>query len=114
MNRYFGDEDKPSLDSLAHHGVKGMKWGLSKQRELDYHNKIASGQGSRLQNAHYRANIATLPELMKHKGDITKIAAERASALQAQKDRIESGNATKRDKLDRALNTSVVDLARGR
>jgi len=116
MNMYFGDEDKPSLESLVleHHGVKGMKWGQHKQKQLDYHTKIASGKGSRIANARYALQVATIPELVKHNGDIKKIAAARASTLQAQKDRILSGNATKRDRIDRALNTPLYDLVRGK
>jgi len=116
MSKYYGDEEKPSLESLflEHHGVMGMKWGQHKQKQLDYHNKIASGQGSRLANLNYKVNVATIPELIKHNGDIKKIAANRAAKLQAQKDRIESGNATTRDKLDRALNTPIHHLVRGK
>lgn len=112
--KIYGDEEKPSLDELVHHGTKGMKWGQHKQKELDYHNKIASGKGSRLDKLNYKLNIATMPELAKHKGDITKIAAERAAALNEQKMRIESGNANKLDKLDRALNAPLYNLVRGK
>ena len=116
MTKYYGDETKPSLESLvlAHHGVLGMKWGQHKQRQLDFHKKIASGGGSKFEKLNYKLNVATIPELAKHKGDITKIAAERAAKLEEQKQRIESGNATRRDKLDRALNTPLNQLVRGK
>ena len=29
--KYYGDE-KPSLEDLAHHGVKGQRWGVRKSR----------------------------------------------------------------------------------
>lgn len=32
MTVFVGEENKPSLDELAHYGVKGMKWGQKKAR----------------------------------------------------------------------------------
>lgn len=36
MNRYFGEE-KPPLEYLVHHGVKGMHWGVRKDRSGGVH-----------------------------------------------------------------------------
>lgn len=101
------------MTDLKHQGVKGMKWGHHKQKQLDRYTRIASG------NANFGDKVSTtmsvsVIDLLRNKGSVKKIAAGRAFALQMQKQRIESGNATTRDKLDRALNTSIVDLARGR
>jgi hypothetical protein len=30
MTKIYGDEEKPSLQEIAHHGVKGMHWGVRK------------------------------------------------------------------------------------
>jgi hypothetical protein len=99
--------------NLAHFGVKGMKWGVRKQRELEGNQRIASGKATRLQRTAFRLNTPIL-ELLANKGDIQKIAKGKAFMLQAQKERIESGNATGADRVDRALNTPIIDLIRGR
>lgn len=100
-------------DFFEHVGVKGMHWGVRKQKQLDTLNRISSGKGKTLETLRFKANVSMI-ELAANKGDFKKIASGRAAILSAQKNRIESGNATKMDKLDRALNTSIIDLARGR
>jgi len=97
---------------LTHHGVKGMKWGQRKQRQLDTYTRIASGHGKAHEKLRLSLNAHPI-EIARGKGSVKKIAANRASVLEADKARIESGKATLRDKLDRAMNTSVIDLARG-
>lgn len=100
-------------EALAHFGVKGMKWGVRKQKQLDHFNRIAAGKGSIGDTLKLSAS-ATIPELIANKGSLKRIAAGRALVLEAQKKRIQSGKATKLDVMDRALNTPVIDLIRGR
>ena len=106
-------QEKPSLDDLMHHGVKGMKWGVHKQRKLERYNRIANGEGTARDHLHLARTVSPL-EIALNKGSIKNLAANRAKLLQAQKDRVESGNATSRDKLDRALNTPLHHLVRGK
>ncbi len=94
---------------ITHHGVKGMKWGHHKQKELDSLNRIAAGRGKVLETLRFKGNLSLI-ELAANKGDYKLIAAGRAAILEAQKNRIESGNATAADRMDRALNTPVIDL----
>lgn len=61
MTMYYGEE-KPALDSLAHYGKKGMKWGVRKKYSTDEIKDARARQGSRLnavnQQAH-KLNLAT-------------------------------------------------------
>lgn len=99
--------------ALAHFGVKGMKWGVRKQKNLERVQRIAAGKASIADTLRFSANV-TIPELVRNKGSLKKAAAGRAAILSAQKKRIQSGNHTKLDVLDRAINTPVIDLIRGR
>jgi hypothetical protein len=110
MTMYFGDENKPSLESLVleHHGVKGMHWGVRHERDLQYHKSIAAGKGSKLQRANYAVKTASLHEMIKHNGDINKIAAARVVKLEKEKARITSGHATVSDAAKRIYRTSQL------
>jgi len=110
MSKYYGDEEKPSLESLIleHHGVPGMHWGVRHERDLQYHKSIAAGKGSKAQRANYALRTASVREMIKHNGDINKIAAARANKLQKEKDRITSGNASVGDAAKRLYRTSQL------
>lgn len=110
MTMYFGDEEKPLLESLVleHHGVKGMHWGATHERNLQYHKAIAAGKGSKLQRTNYALRTASVHELVKHNGDINKVAAARADKLQKEKDRITSGHASVGDAAKRIYRTSQL------
>jgi len=97
---------------LAHYGVKGMKWGVRKQNQLDNYTRVADGKASVTQRLNVYASMSLLEIAVAGGGK--KAAANRAAGLAAQKARIESGKSTVFDKMDRAMNTSVIDLARGR
>ncbi len=100
-------------ERIYHFGVKGMKWGVRKQKQLDSYKRIASGKGKTLETLRLRANVNII-ELARNKGSVKRIAAGRAAVLEAQKKRFETGTTTKRDKIDRAMNTPIIDLVRGR
>ena len=51
MNTYYGYNDFRNYRSLAHYGVKGMKWGVRKQRELVGRSRaVRTGQSDRYKN----------------------------------------------------------------
>lgn len=112
MTHIIGAE-KPPLDEIVHFGVRGMHWGVRKQKELDKLNRIASGHAKFSESVGFSLSLP-LHKVLASSAGKRRIAAGRAAILQAQKDRIQSGNATTSDRLDRALNTSILDLARGR
>lgn len=97
---------------LAHHGTKGMKWGVRKEKQLQAYSAVARGEATARQTLKVYANTPLYMHALP--GGRKRFATNVAADLQAQKTRIELGKATIRDKLDRALNTSMIDLARGR
>lgn len=74
---------------LAHHGVKGMHWGVRKQRELELHTRVAKGEGSKT-DKFIAANAMSALDIAKHKGSLTSFSKEKAEKLQAEKDRSKS------------------------
>lgn len=107
-------KDKPDLNTLAHYGVRGMKWGIRKRyvanktKGTQILDRVASGKGSVLDKALVGAT-ATPYGLIKNKG-FRGEAAARSKELKAHIHRIETGKATVRDKLALYGDTRLTDL----
>lgn len=101
------------MNEIVHFGMKGMKWGVRKERHRQRYHAIAAGKATLMDKVKFGLDTNII-ELAVNKGNAKKAAAGRAAVLDAQKKRVESGNANIWDKLDRILNTPVWDLARNR
>lgn len=100
---------------LAHHGVKGMHWGVRKQRNLDRFSRAASSNATRgdkvkaLLGTHGLTDL----ELIRAKGSIAKASQRRVDGLLAQKQRVDEGKTTVRNKLDLYGNLTLRELVKG-
>lgn len=90
------DEGKPSLDELAHFGVKGMKWGTRRQKRLDRVSRVASGKGSFTDKVRV-FSTETSPASFAYNGGLKGAAASRKRELAARKKRIQAGKASVAD-----------------
>ena len=111
-------------DYLAHYGTKGMKGGRrkgtlasrarqvgveKKTKSIEQRERVLSGKSS------IRARVAagstlSLAKVLKNKGVKNAIAKDLTRDM-ATRSRLESGQATTRDKLEVAMNISILDLA---
>lgn len=118
--------EKPGTPAeLAHHGVKGMKWGVRKaytERRSDEastlrrFSKSPSGlsglKPSRLRDAAV-VDKHIGPFTAISKGGYRPAAAAKADEYQKHVDRINRGKATTKDKLLMYGNLSLADIAKG-
>lgn len=104
-DRIFGME-KPDLNDVQHHGVKGMKWGVRKQQVRDSYaqatrnkaksfDKVAKGTASKRDKAKVFATTSSA-NVQKH-GGLKNAAKVKADSLESRARRIESGKATTKD-----------------
>lgn len=98
-------------DFLAHYGVKGMKWGKRKQAALESNTRLAKGEGTKKDKLKLGLTVSGL-ELLKARGSGARIAQMRMNKLVNQKSRMESGQATLRDKLETIGSKSLVEILR--
>jgi hypothetical protein len=93
-----GMTDDEIDEYLEHFGVKGMRWGVRRQRRLERLQRVGAGRGSGRDNA-----IVGLTEVsavsLGRGGGLRGAARNRAAELQSRRDRIETGQATARDLL---------------
>lgn len=85
-------------DFLEHVGVKGMKWGVRRQKRLDRLNRVAKGKSTRGERARVLLTETSNLSLGRH-GGLQGAAANRAKQLAARKKRIQKGQATVKDLL---------------
>jgi hypothetical protein len=112
----YSYEEKPSLEDLSHHGVKGMHWGVRKARtgNIDEQTKVldrvAGGRGSTLDKVRV-AGSSSVGRLVKS-GGLKSEAARQSADLKAQRARLVAGKATMSDVLKAYGSVSVIDVLR--
>lgn len=97
MTEFVGAE-KPSLEELAHVGVKGMKWGKRRQRRLDRVARVASGTGSVSDKVRVFGTEVSAASSSRN-GGFKGAVASRQRELEGRKKRIEAGQGTVKDLL---------------
>jgi hypothetical protein len=112
----YSYDEKPSLEDLAHHGVKGMHWGVRKARtgnidkETARLDRVAGGGGS-VRDKALALNRAKLTKVVR-KGGLRSEAARNSADLKAQRARLVAGKATMGDLLKAYGSVSLIDIAR--
>jgi hypothetical protein len=100
---------------LVHYGVKGMKWGVRKQRtgrlnvRASRLERVASGEGSFRDKATTLAGTSVYGAV-KSRGSLKKEAARRAKNLRSQEKRLATGKAKTMDLLKAYGTFTVVGL----
>lgn len=118
--------DKPSLDEIEHHGVKGMRWGVRRARGVgsevrsaysgrmlkaaDNWQAVAEGHGTRGQR--FRTAMST-PVYKLATGQRKSFAGKQATELRAHVDRINNGQAKVKDILTVNRNLRYSDIVKG-
>jgi hypothetical protein len=75
----FVDQEKPSLAELAHHGVKGMKWGVRKDDSVADVHRTTEARGDRKQASH--AATAYMVKANMKNPSMRKMTPEKYAAL---------------------------------
>ncbi len=88
--RGLSDEDIDAV--LEHAGVKGMKWGVRREKRLQRATRVADGTASTKDKAGFFLTD-TSKSAMNRNGGMAGAAAVRAKELSGRKERITSGNA---------------------
>jgi len=100
-------------EALAHFGVKGMRWGVSKGAHYNINQRKVGGEVARLNKvAKGKAGKMdkTITGLQSPLLLNKKIAAKRSAKLQAHLDRLESGQAKTLDILSMYGNASLLEV----
>lgn len=103
-------------DFLEHYGVKGMKWGVRRDRRLSRARRVARGTASKKDKTIFALTDTSAKSIKKNDG-LAGAARVRANELARRKKRINEGRATVKDLIalnggDRLLITGNPDVAK--
>lgn len=94
---------------LEHYGVKGMKWGVRRNRRAESLARVGRGEGTKGEKLKALGSVSVV-DLVAGKG--IKGAAKRRSDAQLERNkRVQSGKANIRDKMSYYGGTRIQDLA---
>lgn len=96
------------VDYVEHHGTKGMKWGVRRERRLNTLKRVADGQASGKDMLNAMSMIRG-KEIVRSKG-IKNAARKKVKKEEARKKRIEMGKATTIDLLRHIGSSRLSDL----
>lgn len=100
-------------EALVHFGVKGMRWGVRKNNQLDRRitraKKVASGKANFREKATFVTTDTSQAALAKNRG-VKGAARSRAAQLEARKARIDSGKNSVLDVLKDFGNDVIIPI----
>jgi hypothetical protein len=94
---------------FEHQGVKGMRWGVRRQRRVNTLLKVGSGKGTLGEKARAAWQVSTLDFIRGH-GSLKKAANIRGTRQKLRNDRINKGEASVRDKIAFYGGTKYQDI----
>mgnify|MGYP000376123347 CR=1 FL=1 len=93
---------------LEHTGVKGMKWGVRRNRRAETLNRVGRGEGSGMDKVKAALNVSAV-DLVKGRG-LQGAAARKGARVTARNDRVQKGEGSVKDMLVYYGSTRYQDL----
>lgn len=112
------EKEKPSLESLAHYGAKGMRWGTKKAyadrvvKSTEHLDSVAKGKGSGLYNLRVAA-ATTNGDFWRGGGSFKGAARVKSKRQKEHATRVLKGEETIKDTLKRIHGTTLAVIAKG-
>lgn len=108
-------DEKPDLEDVVEHfGVKGMRWGVRRtrnvqKRSIDPLKRVASGEGSKRDKAKVALRNYTIGDLAKGRS-LKKSAARRVDIIKKNQDKVNAGQDRVRNVLALTAGVRIKDL----
>lgn len=101
-------DDEIDMYFLDHTGVKGMKWGVRRNKRAETLNRVGRGEGSGKDKVKAALNVNAI-DLIKGRG-LQGAAARRGARVTARNDRVQKGEGSVKDMLVYYGSTRYQDL----